>query len=56
VGIDPTTVQLNVTATPGPPTTVNVTGSYQFHSLTPLVGALLGDPINMQVQTAAQAG
>lgn len=35
---------------------VDVTASYAFRSLTPLVGALLGDPINLQVHTAALAG
>ena len=35
---------------------VTVTGAYRFHTLTPFVGALLGDPINMQVQTSALAG
>jgi len=34
---------------------VTVTGTYQFHSLTPLVGALLGDPITIRVDTATLA-
>jgi Flp pilus assembly protein TadG len=56
VGVDPNTMVLSVNSVPGPPIVISVTGSYQFHSLTPFVGALLGDPINMQVQTAALAG
>ncbi len=55
VGIDPAAMQLTVSVA-GSPSYVTVTGSYQFHSVTPFVGALLGDPINMQVQTAALAG
>ena len=55
VGVDPNAVLLTV-STAGSPTYVTVTGSYSFHSVTPFVGALLGDPINMQVQTSALAG
>lgn len=55
VGTDQAAVELTVTSA-GSPTFVSVTGRYRFHSLTPFVGALLGDPINMQVQTAALAG
>jgi TadE-like protein len=35
---------------------ITVSGTYRFHSLTPLVGALLGDPINIRVDTATLAG
>jgi hypothetical protein len=37
-------------------TFIRASGSYSFHSVTPLVGALLGDPINVQVATAVLAG
>jgi TadE-like protein len=58
VGIDGSALQLN------PPTQqtidqltyISASGSYSFHSVTPLVGALLGNPINMPVATAALAG
>ena len=30
--------------------------TYRFHSLTPFVGALLGDPIQISVDTSAIAG
>jgi hypothetical protein len=33
-----------------------VSGTYRFHSITPMVGALLGDPINIRVDTATLAG
>jgi hypothetical protein len=56
VGVDPSAVQLTVAAAAGSPTYVTVSGRYAFHSVTPFVGAVLGDPINMQVQTAALAG
>ncbi|GAC1317542.1 MAG: hypothetical protein NVSMB2_11410 [Chloroflexota bacterium] len=35
---------------------ISVTGTYLFHTLTPFVRALLGDPISIQVQTSALAG
>jgi Flp pilus assembly protein TadG len=35
---------------------INVTGTYPFHTLTPFVRAILGDPIPIQVQTSALAG
>jgi hypothetical protein len=37
-------------------TYISVTGAYLFHSVTPLVGAFLGDPITIQVNTSAIAG
>jgi Flp pilus assembly protein TadG len=37
-------------------TYISASGSYSFHSVTPLVGAFLGNPINMQVATAVLAG
>jgi TadE-like protein len=33
-----------------------VSGTYRFHSLTPLVGALMGDPIIILVDTSALVG
>jgi Flp pilus assembly protein TadG len=35
---------------------ITVSGTYQFHSITPMVGALLGDPISIRVDTATLAG
>jgi hypothetical protein len=49
-------MQLEVSTTAGPPTYVTVRGSYAFHSLTPLVRTILGDPITLQVQTAGLSG
>jgi Flp pilus assembly protein TadG len=37
-------------------TYINVTGSYRFQSLTPMVGALLGNPITIRVDTSVVAG
>jgi Flp pilus assembly protein TadG len=55
VGIDLTRLNLTVSAsaTPG---YVTVNGTYSFQSVTPFVGAVLGNPINMSVQTSALAG
>jgi Flp pilus assembly protein TadG len=55
VGIDAAALQLSV-STAGSPTMVTATGTYRFQSVTPFVGALLGNPINMQVYTATLAG
>src|SRR5207248_5521179 len=46
VGVDPSELKLSVTAG-GSPTYITVTGAYRFHTVTPFVAALLGDPINM---------
>src|SRR4051812_21116229 len=56
VGVDATRLTLTVSTSGSLSGYVTVTGAYSFHSLTPFVGALLGDPINMQVQTSALAG
>jgi Flp pilus assembly protein TadG len=57
VGIDGASLVLTPTQTTMDGLTyVTVSGSYPFHSLTPLVRALLGDPINMSVNTSALAG
>ena len=55
VGIDPTRLTLAVGTSPTPGY-VTVSGDYSFQSVTPLVGAVLGNPINMHVQTSALAG
>lgn len=57
VGIDPAAITLSVGTQQidGLPY-ISVKGSYQFHSVTPLVGALLGDPITIQVDTSELAG
>jgi len=57
VGLDPAALSLTAgTQTIDTLPYVTVSGTYQFHSLTPLVGALLGDPINIRVDTATLAG
>jgi Flp pilus assembly protein TadG len=56
IGLD---APLNLTVgqtTIGTLTYVTVTGTYQFHSITPMVGALLGDPIPMRADTATLVG
>jgi Flp pilus assembly protein TadG len=57
VGVDTAALTLNVAtqqidALPY----IRVSGTYRFHSITPFVGALLGDPITIQVDTSALAG
>jgi Flp pilus assembly protein TadG len=57
IGVNTDPAILNLAVTWNAPTGyVDVTATYSFHSLTPLVGALLGDPIDMQVHTSALAG
>jgi hypothetical protein len=58
VGVDPSSLQL---AQPTQQTIdglpyISASGTYPFHSVTPLVGALLGNPINLQVSTSVLAG
>jgi hypothetical protein len=57
VGLDPAALSLIAgTQTIDALPYITVSGTYRFHSLTPLVGALLGDPINIRVDTATLAG
>ena len=59
VGLDTSTQSLSFSiarTTIGTLPYVTVSGTYQFHSLTPLVGALLGDPIPIRVGTSTLAG
>jgi hypothetical protein len=56
IGLDAPLLLTVGTATIGGLTYVTVTGTYQFHSITPMVRALLGDPIPMQVNTSTPAG
>jgi hypothetical protein len=57
VGLDPATLELVVdTIEVDSLTYVRVRGTYPFRALTPGVGALLGTPINMRVDTSALAG
>ena len=57
VGVDPSALQLTPnTRTIDALTYINVTGSYSFQSLTPMVGALLGNPITIRVDTSVLAG
>jgi len=57
IGVDPSALTLNVVTQQidGLPY-IRVSGTYAFHSITPFVGALLGDPITIQVDTSALAG
>lgn len=57
VGVDTSALQLNEPTQQtldGLPY-ISASGTYRFHSVTPLVGAFLGDPINIQVATSALA-
>lgn len=57
VGLDSTVLTLTAgTQTIDALPYITVTGTYPFHSITPLVAALLGDPINIRVDTATLAG
>jgi TadE-like protein len=57
VGVNPSDLTLSAAATTVDALPyIHVTGGYRFHSLTPLVSALLGDPIMIQVDTYALAG
>ena len=59
VGVDPAALSLSVQQSQQPLDGlpyITASGTYQFHSITPLVGALLGDPINIQVATSVLAG
>jgi Flp pilus assembly protein TadG len=57
VGVDTSALQLTpATQVRGSLTYINVTGSYRFQSLTPMVGALLGNPITIRVDTSVLAG
>jgi Flp pilus assembly protein TadG len=57
IGVDPASLTLTAaTTTIDSLPYITVSGIYRFHSLTPLVGALLGDPINIRVDTSALAG
>ncbi|TME37659.1 MAG: pilus assembly protein [Chloroflexi bacterium] len=57
VGVNPSDLTLTPTAaTVDALPYIHVTGAYRFHSVTPLVSALLGDPLMIQVETYALAG
>ena len=61
IGIDTSPAALSLTGAttliPGLPYSYfKVSGTYRFHSLTPLVGALMGDPIIILVDTSALVG
>ena len=57
VGVDPANLSLSVSTTQMDGLTyIYVNGTYRFHSVTPLVAALLGDPISIRVVTSAPAG
>ena len=57
VGIDPAALTLAPsTRQIDALTYINVTGSYRLQSLTPMVGALLGNPITIRVDTSVLAG
>jgi Flp pilus assembly protein TadG len=59
IGVDPAALHLaqpTQQTTPTGLTYISASGNYAFHTVTPLVGALLGNPINLQVGTAVLAG
>jgi hypothetical protein len=57
IGLDPAALSLTATTqTIDALPYITVSGTYQFHSVTPLVGGLLGDPINIRVDTSILAG
>ena len=57
VGVDPSGLNLTVTTTQIDSLPyISVSATYRFHSVTPLVGAILGDPILIQVATSELAG
>jgi len=57
VGVDPSSLSLSVTTQQIDTLPyISVSATYRFHSVTPFVGALLGDPILIQVATSELAG
>jgi Flp pilus assembly protein TadG len=57
VGLDATALTLTAgTTTLDALPYITVSGTYRFQSLTPMVGALLGNPINIRVDTWVLAG
>jgi Flp pilus assembly protein TadG len=57
VGLDTTALTLTAgTTTLDALPYITVSGTYRFQSLTPMVGALLGNPINIRVDTWVLAG
>jgi hypothetical protein len=59
VGVDTAAVSIAVTQTtigPSSPPYVRADVTYPFHTVTPLVGSLLGDPIQMNASTLVLAG
>ena len=57
VGLDASALNLNVTTQQLDALTyITVSGTYRFHSVIPFVGALMGDPITIQVNTSAPVG
>jgi Flp pilus assembly protein TadG len=57
VGVDPSAVTLTPTTTTIDSLPyITVTGSYPFQPLTPMVAAVLGNPITIRVDTSVLAG
>ena len=58
VGVDPASLTLTVSSGAGADglTYVTVVGSFAFHTLTPLVRSVLGDPVTMSVNSSAPVG
>ena len=56
VGVDRAALQVTVAQDPASTSYVRATVTYAFHSLTPLVGTLLGDPIQLTATTLVLAG
>lgn len=56
VGVDRAALHITVDPDPTLPSYVRAEVTYDFHSLTPLVGTLLGDPIQLKASTVVLAG
>ena len=56
VGVDRAALNVDVLQDPALPSYVRATVTYLFHSVTPLVGTLLGDPIQMTAGALVLAG
>jgi TadE-like protein len=56
VGVDRAALQVTMRQDPTLPSYVRADVTYLFHSLTPLTGSLLGDPITLTASTVVLAG
>jgi Flp pilus assembly protein TadG len=56
VGVDRAALNITMSQDPTLPSYVRADVTYLFHSLTPLVGTLVGDPITLKASTVVLAG